>query len=98
MDTGRERQAFAAVEDESRSETTMLLEEVLRHENMMTAYRRIRVNKGSQGINGMTVNDLRSCLKEDWPRIKQQLLSGTYVPRPVKRVNISKPSKKGPAL
>ena len=95
LDTGRERQASAAVEDESRPETTMLLEEVLRRENLITAYRRVRANKGASGVDGMTVETLKPYLEDNWPRIKQQLLSGTYIPQPVKRVDIPKPSKKG---
>ncbi len=95
MDTGRERQTSAAVKDEFRPETTMLLEEVLRRENLITAYRKVRANKGAPGIDGMTVDDLRPYLTEHWPRIKRQLLSGTYVPQPVKRVDIPKPSGKG---
>jgi len=99
LDTGRERQASAAVEETSRPETTMLLEEVLRRENLITAYRRVRANKGAPGIDGMTVETLKPYLEDNWPRIKQQLLSGTYIPQPVKRVDIPKPSKKkGPAL
>lgn len=64
MDTGRERQASAAVKDESRPETTMLLEEVLRRENLITAYRKVRANKGAPGIDGMTVDDLGPYLTE----------------------------------
>jgi RNA-directed DNA polymerase len=95
LDTGRERQASAAVKEESRPETTMLLEEVLRRENLITAYRKVRANKGAPGIDGMTVETLKPYLEGNWPRIKQQLLSGTYIPQPVKRVDIPKPSGKG---
>ncbi len=95
LDTGRERQASAAVKEESRPETTMLLEEVLRRENLITAHRKVRANKGAPGIDGMTVETLKPYLEDKWPRIKQQLLSGTYNPQPVKRVDIPKPSGKG---
>jgi RNA-directed DNA polymerase len=94
-DTGRERQASAAAEEPSRPETTMLLEEVLCRENLIKAYHRVRANKGAPGIDGMTVDDLKPYLKEHWPRIKGQLLTGTYVPHPVRRVDIPKPGGKG---
>lgn len=95
LDTGRERQTSAAVKEESRPETTMLLEEVLRRENLTIAYRKVRANKGAPGIDGMTVEALKPYLEKNWPRIKQQLLSGTYTPQPVRRVDIPKPSGKG---
>lgn len=93
--TGRERQASAAVEEASPPETTMLLEEVLRRENLVKAYHRVRSNRGAQGVDGMTVDDLKPYLKEHWPRIKEQLIAGTYQPQPVRRVDIPKPSGKG---
>ena len=73
----------------------MLLEEVLRRENLVKAYHRVRTNKGSPGIDGMTVDDLGPYLKKEWPRIRKELLAGTYIPQPVKRVDIPKPSGKG---
>lgn len=95
QDTGRERQASAAAKEISRPETTMLIEEVLRRENLIKAYHKVRANKGAPGIDGMTVDDLKAHLKEHWPRIKEQLLIGTYRPQPVRRVDIPKPSGKG---
>jgi len=95
LGTGRERQAPAAVEETSRPETTMLTEEVLRRENLVKAYHRVRANKGAPGIDGMTVDDLKLYLKEHWPRIKEQLIAGTYRPQPVRRVDIPKPGGKG---
>jgi RNA-directed DNA polymerase len=92
---GRERQASAAAEDTSPPETTMLLEEVLRRENLVKAYHRVRTNKGAAGVDGMTVDDLKPCLKEHWPRIKEEILTGTYQPQPARRVDIPKPGGKG---
>ena len=93
--TGRERQAPAAAEETSRPETTMLLEEVLRRENLKKAYNRVRSNKGAPGIDGMTVDDLGPYLKEHWPRRKEEIRNGTYQPQPVRRVDIPKPGGKG---
>jgi RNA-directed DNA polymerase len=73
----------------------MLLEEVLRRENLIKAYHKVRVNKGAPGVDGITVDDLKAHLKEHWPRIKGQLIAGTYNPKPVRRVDIPKPGGKG---
>jgi RNA-directed DNA polymerase len=51
----------------------------------------VKSNKGSAGIDGMTVEQLPEHLKEHWPAIREQLLAGTYKPQPVKRVEIPKP-------
>jgi len=73
----------------------MLMEEVLRRENLIKAYHRVRANKGAPGVDGMTVDDLKLYLKEHWPRIKEQLIAGTYQPQPMRRVDIPKPGGKG---
>jgi RNA-directed DNA polymerase len=57
----------------------------------LQAYERVKSNKGSAGIDGMTVEELPGHLKEHWPAIREQLLSGTYRPQPVRRVEIPKP-------
>jgi RNA-directed DNA polymerase len=67
------------------------MEEVCERENCLQAYKRVKSNKGSPGIDGMTVDELPAYLKEHWPAIREQLLSGTYKPQPVKRVEIPKP-------
>jgi RNA-directed DNA polymerase len=68
-----------------------LMEEVCERENCLQAFKRVKSNKGSPGIDGMTVEQLPGHLKEHWPAIREQLLSGTYKPQPVKRVEIPKP-------
>ena len=68
-----------------------LMEEVCERENCKQALARVKANKGSPGVDGMTVHELPGYLKQHWPAIREQLLSGTYVPRPVKRVEIPKP-------
>jgi len=67
------------------------MEEVCERENCKQALRRVKANKGSPGIDGMTVEELSGHLKEHWPAIREQLLNGTYTPQPVKRVEIPKP-------
>src|SRR6266550_8709204 len=66
------------------------MEEVCERENLKEALRRVKANKGSAGVDGMTVDEITGYLKQHWPAIRQQLLSGTYKPQPVKRVEISK--------
>ena len=71
--------------------TEQWMEEVCERENCKQALRRVKANKGSPGIDGMTVEELSGHLKEHWPAIREQLLNGTYTPQPVKRVGIPKP-------
>ena len=59
--------------------------------NLRRALKRVRSNKGSPGVDGMTTRELPAYLKEAWPRLKEELLAGTYQPQPVKRVEIPKP-------
>jgi len=68
-----------------------LMEEVCERGNYEQALKRVKANKGSAGVGGMTVHELPEFLKQHWPAIREQLLSGTYEPQPVKRVEIPKP-------
>lgn len=72
-----------------------MMEAVVGRENMRAAYDQVVGNKGSAGIDEMTVQDLKPYLQEQWPRIKEELLRGEYQPQPVKRVDIPKPGGKG---
>ena len=58
----------------------MLMEEVVRRENLLFALKKVRANKGSPGIDGMTVEELPDFLKKHWPRIREELLGGDYTP------------------
>src|SRR5207342_746432 len=71
--------------------TNRLMEEVCERENLKAALRRVKANKGSPGVDGMTVIGIKDYLEQHWPAIREQLLSGTYQPMPVKRVEIAKP-------
>ena len=68
-----------------------LMEEVCDRGNLVRAWKRVRSNKGSAGVDGMTIEDANAYLREHWPNIRSQLLLGTYQPQPVKRVEIPKP-------
>jgi RNA-directed DNA polymerase len=76
---------------ESPAPAEHLMEEVCSRENLETAWKRVRRNKGSPGVDGMTIDAARDYLREQWPNIRSQLLRGTYQPLPVKRVEIPKP-------
>ncbi len=68
-----------------------LLEKILDRDNLNSAYRRVKGNKGSHGVDGMTVGELLSFLKQNGSQIKQSIREGTYCPKPVRRVEIPKP-------
>src|SRR6202051_2728778 len=76
---------------ESPAGTDRMMEEIVERENLKEALRRVKANKGAPGVDAMTVNQLGASLKQHWPAIREQLLSGTYRPKPVKRVEIPKP-------
>src|ERR1700680_4684738 len=76
---------------ESPASTNGLMEEVCERENLKKALRRVKANKGSAGVDGMTVGEITGYLKQHWPAIREQLLNGTYEPKPVRRVEIPKP-------
>jgi len=67
------------------------MEEVLERQHLMRALKRVRKNKGSAGIDGMTVDELPDWLREHWPRVREEILAGTYQPAPVRWATIPKP-------
>jgi len=89
--TGDERQAGTARGGNAGDEASLLMEEVLRRENVLRAYHRVVQNGGAPGIDGMTVGELMAYCQEHWARIREELLQGNYVPQPVRRVEIPKP-------
>jgi RNA-directed DNA polymerase len=76
---------------ESPARTHRLMEEVVERENLKEALRQVKSNKGSAGVDGLSVDQLSEHLKQHWPAIREQLLNGTYEPKPVRRVEIPKP-------
>jgi RNA-directed DNA polymerase len=91
-----EVESFQAVHaTESPASTNRLMEEVCERENLKEALRRVKANKGSAGVDRMTVGQITDYLKQHWPAIREQLLNGTYEPKPVRRVEIPKPDGGG---
>src|SRR5213594_2929679 len=93
--TGAERQAGTARGEHAGDRTSMLMEEAMRRENVSAAYARVVGNAGAPGVDGMTVDELMPHCRKHWARIREELLSGKYVPEPVRRVEIPKPGGKG---
>ena len=81
----------AKCEPERPAVTTSLMEAVCDRENLKNALRRVKANKGSPGIDGMTVDQVADYLRVHWPTHRDELLAGTYTPSPVRRVEIPKP-------
>lgn len=71
-------------------ESMQLMECVLERGNMLSALKRVEQNRGAPGVDGLGVEELRSYLKANWSSIKESLLAGSYIPQPVKRVEIPK--------
>ena len=101
--TGEARQAgrediespSAVSEPERPANTRRTMEDVCERANLKKALRQVRSNKGNAGVDGMTVDQLGDYLKQHWPVIREQLLNGTYEPKPVRRVEIPKPDGGG---
>ena len=68
-----------------------MIEEILEPENLSTAWKRVKRNKGASGIDGMTVEDFPAFAREHWPRIATAIREGNYRPAPVRRAWIPKP-------
>ncbi|MES5952417.1 group II intron reverse transcriptase/maturase [Bacillus fungorum] len=70
----------------------MLMKQLLSRENLITALKRVELNKGSHGIDNMPVTFLRRHVYENWHTIRKQIEEGTYIPSPVRRIEIPKPN------
>jgi RNA-directed DNA polymerase len=68
------------------------MERVVERSNLWSAYQRVVQNKGAPGVDDLTVAEFKDWLKVHWPSVRQALLEGRYLPRPVRRVDIPKPS------
>jgi RNA-directed DNA polymerase len=86
----RSGEASTAVSGNERPGTDRLMEEVVQRGNAKAALKRVKQNKGSPGVDGMTVDELPEYLAEHWETIREELLAGTYQPKPVKRQEIPK--------
>jgi RNA-directed DNA polymerase len=85
-----QQQAFTAF-DQSRALTVHLMEQVCDPQNLIRAHRRVRSNKGTPGVDSMTVHDLADWLRQNSAALTASLREGTYRPQPVRGVQIPKP-------
>lgn len=69
-----------------------MMEQIVSYQNVTSALERVERNKGSHGVDGMSVQTLRSHLMEHWSTLRTELMKGTYLPQPVRRVEIPKPN------
>ncbi|MGK7295549.1 MAG: group II intron reverse transcriptase/maturase [Candidatus Wenzhouxiangella sp. M2_3B_020] len=88
---GCARQAVTALEGHADERPSMVLEAVVCRENMQRAWQRVRSNRGAAGVDGLTIDQTAERLRTEWPRIREELLAGSYQPQPVRRVDIPKP-------
>lgn len=83
--------AFEGGRDDGKFNTDRLLEKILDSNNLRLAFKRVKANKGSHGVDGMKVDELPQFLKRNVGTLKSSILEGTYRPMPVRRVEIPKP-------
>lgn len=69
-----------------------MIQELLSRENLLSALKRVEANKGSHGVDGMSVKSLREHILQNWQQLRQAIEEGTYEPSPVRRVEIPKPN------
>ena len=67
-----------------------LLERILSQENMLKAWKRVKANKGTAGIDGMSIEAFSEFARQNWAKVRESLLAGSYQPLPVQRVEIPK--------
>ena len=85
---GRDEARLARHEEEGSGQD--LLAQVLSKANMAKAWKRVKANRGSAGVDGLSIAETAEFLKTDWPRVREELRNGRYRPRPVRRVQIPK--------
>ena len=87
----RSGEVVAAFQRIERSGDDDLMDRIVERRNLLRALKRVRQNQGSPGVDGLTVDELPAYLRDHWPRVREQLLTGRYQPSVVKRVEIPKP-------
>jgi RNA-directed DNA polymerase len=87
----RGAEAEAGTRERTKAGSNGLMEAVCERGNLKLAYQRVVQNKGAAGVDGITVQVFKDHLKQHWPTIKAKVLAGSYIPSPVRRVDIAKP-------
>src|SRR5438552_14158948 len=86
----RSAEASPAAKGNERPGASELMEAVLERRNLQLALKRVKQNKGSAGVDEMTVEELPQYLRENWPELRGKLLAGTYRPQRIRRHAIPK--------
>src|SRR5499426_877208 len=94
-ESGAGASRVTAIREGSSPEEEQLMEAVVESENMLTALQRVMNNRGAAGVDKMTVEELKPYLREEWKRIKEELLGDEYRPSAVLKVEIPKADGKG---
>lgn len=77
--------------NDKKRDTSNLMEQILHRDNLNKAYKKVKKNKGSSGVDGMTVDELLEYLKRNNSQLQKELIEESYTPMPVRRVEIEKP-------
>lgn len=91
-------QQILMVSTEDEALTTHLMERICQPANLNRAYKRVKANKGSAGVDGMTVDELFNWIATHKESLIESLLTGKYQPKPVRGIEIPKPGNKGVRL
>ncbi|HFI2335789.1 TPA: maturase [Escherichia coli] len=76
---------------QTKAEVPLTMEAVITRENLMLAYQRVVENKGTAGVDNLSVAELKPWLKKNWRSVRQALIDGNYQPRTIRRMDIPKP-------
>lgn len=87
---GRSAESSTTATEIERPGADALMEVICEEDNLRRAWKRVKRNGGAPGVDGMTVEELPEYLRREWPRIREELLAGTYQPKPVRRKSIAK--------
>lgn len=90
--SGQVSPAWLSSCEEERNRTTGLLERITSYSNLERAYKQVRKNGGSAGVDGMNVEEFREWFIQNWRNLQEELLTGSYEPQAVKGVEIPKPN------
>lgn len=85
-------EAGTAADGQTKAEGPRQMEAVVERNNLWLAYERVMSNKGAAGVDGLTLPEFKAWLQQHWPSVKAALLAGSYLPRPVRKVEIPKPN------
>ena len=91
LGTGAGAEVRTAADGRTKPEALRLMEAAVERSNMLCAYERVVKNQGAPGVDGLTVAEFKPWLQAHWPKVRQALLAGEYLPAAVRKVEIPKP-------